>query len=169
MDIKIYEKNESFSVTCYGVGQGLFTVVEFNLNGNKHCYIFDCGGDNMYVNGKVLKAHMLNKYGIWFHDSTHDNYIPGAIDRFIEHVKSEKVIIDFIIISHMHRDHINGLSNLINLLVDVQIMDDFKIYLPNFNISNEADKKFYLSYLAICKTEINDIVFNPIIHTYSAN
>ncbi|MDR2836447.1 MAG: hypothetical protein LBV69_09730 [Bacteroidales bacterium] len=45
-------KNKLFDVICFGVGQGLFTLVTYtDKNNKKSGFVFDCGGDKMYIEG----------------------------------------------------------------------------------------------------------------------
>lgn len=75
--------------TFYPVGQGLFYVGQLNSDqskdsGNRFCFMYDCGSESKNL------------------------YLEKAIDCFVSETKN----IDLCVISHLHRDHYNGLSLL---------------------------------------------------------
>lgn len=108
-------------MTCnfkfYGVGQGLFYSAI--LSENETCvakFIYDCGSDNT--------LHLLTSI-----DNYHKEQSPNMKEFEIE----------FLAISHLHKDHINGLPQLLNLVKPK------KIYLPYFDVQTYTDTfKAYL-------------------------
>ena len=71
------------------VGQGLFYTGQ--LIGGRYNFVYDCGTENKC------------------------SYMSDAIDHFVDKIytRDDKVPdIDFVVISHLHRDHFSGLPEL---------------------------------------------------------
>lgn len=108
-------------MTCnfkfYGVGQGLFYSANLSENETSIAkFIYDCGSDNT--------PHLFASI-----DNYHKEQSPNMKEFEIE----------FLAISHLHKDHINGLPRLLKLVKPK------KIYLPYFNAKTYTDAfKAYL-------------------------
>lgn len=113
----------------HGVGQGLFYTGSI-ANGNFN-FVYDCGSMGV---GKI--------------ESEVKEYLSGF----------EKEI-DFIVISHLHKDHINGLKTL---LKERRVK---KIYLPYFNASKYRDA--FVCYLIVNKIEPSSIEFRILTRLYN--
>ncbi len=99
------------------VGQGLFYTGSL-LNGHYN-FVYDCGSEN---NQKILNEEIKN----------YKNEIKASFNC--------KPIIDFVIVSHLHKDHYSGLYELLrNFRVN-------KIYLPYLGLFNENVLRLYIYY-----------------------
>ena len=105
------------------VGQGLFYVG--SLAHKSFNFVYDCGTDNK------------------------QEYLNSSIDSFIEEIKkdkSDKPHIDFVVVSHLHRDHFSG---LFELACKTNIK---RVYLPYLG----SDRNFIsciLAYVIFCKND----------------
>ena len=101
----------------HGVGQGLFYTADLICNEkNVARFIYDCGSDNT-------------------------QYLDNAIDAYHKEQSSNmgKISVEFLTISHLHRDHVNGLPKLLKFVTPK------KIYLPYFDVKTyEEVFKAYL-------------------------
>jgi beta-lactamase superfamily II metal-dependent hydrolase len=98
-----------FEDTFFPIGQGLFYSGTIHFTGKservwKTSFVFDCGS----ITGK----HVLDRAISKFHKGLHSDYL------------------DFVVLSHLHEDHANGLENLLrpNLRVGA-------VFLPYLNPS----------------------------------
>ena len=71
----------------WSVGQGLFYTGKIQSESKSFNFVYDCGGSN-------------------------EDIISNAIDEYLNYFNPQKEI-DFLIISHFDRDHINGLHHLL--------------------------------------------------------
>lgn len=88
----------------YPVGQGLFYSGQLSCHPYWRCrfnFLFDCGGD--------------------------EPYIGEAVERFVDEIGYDDV--DLCVISHLHRDHYNGLTLLKNK--GIRINNIVLPYLPS--------------------------------------
>ncbi|MDE6505217.1 MAG: MBL fold metallo-hydrolase [Clostridia bacterium] len=99
----------------HSVGQGLFYTGSL-MHGTYH-FVFDCGTENK------------------------QNYVNDCIDNYVKSFSydKEKLDIDFVVISHLHKDHFSGLMHLLH---KAQVK---KIYLPYLG----ENKDFIRSTLAL--------------------
>lgn len=95
------------------VGQGLFYTGIFN---DRSCFIYDCGSSNS------------------------QNHLYEQIDNFESEFKGD---VDFLVVSHMHNDHISGLPKLIE---EYKVN---KIYLPYLGIKNGNLTHLIIAYASI--------------------
>lgn len=105
-----------FKFTFHNVGQGLFysgKVENFN-------FIYDCGTEKNYR-----------------------NYMDKEIDRYVKNELGSKKLLDLLILSHFHEDHISGLDRLLNQVnVDTVIIpyltpvERIVLSLRNINLNN---------------------------------
>jgi hypothetical protein len=86
-----------FTSTFHGVGQGLF----YTLNINNKTIVYDCGSDSKLA---ASREKIIDTY---INKSLVDNYF-----------KEKKI--DLFIISHFHRDHINGIDRLKKVGIDIK-------------------------------------------------
>ena len=99
------------------VGQGLFysgSLFEGNYN-----FVYDCGTDSS------------------------NEYVSKAIQDVCNNRLHGKKTIDFVMISHLHKDHFSG---LVELMSNVQVK---KVYLPYLGEKNETLKKFLIAREAV--------------------
>ena len=83
----------------WSVGQGLFYTGKIQSESKSFNFVYDCGGSN-------------------------ENIISEAIDDYLNDFNPQKEI-DFLIISHFDRDHINGLHHLLKNINKIK-----KIFIP---------------------------------------
>lgn len=102
----------------WGVGQGLFYTG--SLMHGTYNFVFDCGS------------------------KSREFYLKKQINEYIYEWRANRATkphIDFVVISHLHADHINGIYDLLtNCKVD-------KLYLP-YLMGDEVFKKFALAYIS---------------------
>ena len=95
----------------HGVGQGLFYSAKLYENEKEvGCFIYDCGSESTQT------------------------YIKAEVEQFCAEAKR----LDFLVISHLHDDHVNGLPDLLAKVTPE------KIFLPYF------DAKTYKNAFAAC-------------------
>ncbi|MDE6472703.1 MAG: MBL fold metallo-hydrolase [Clostridia bacterium] len=106
-----------------GVGQGLFYTG--SLMHGTYNFVYDCGSESRNF------------------------YLKKQIEEYIEEMRDSintKPHIDFIVVSHLHKDHINGIYDLLTKCsVD-------KLYLP-YIMGDDTFKRFVLAYIAFYDLE----------------
>ncbi|MBD5583558.1 MAG: MBL fold metallo-hydrolase [Clostridia bacterium] len=95
------------------VGQGLF--YSGSLFGGAYNFVYDCGTDSS------------------------SEYLSGAIQDVCNNRLHGKKTIDFVMISHLHKDHFSGLSELMS---NAHVK---KVYLPYLGDGNDTLKKFLIA------------------------
>ncbi|MDE6188800.1 MAG: MBL fold metallo-hydrolase, partial [Clostridia bacterium] len=101
-----------------GVGQGLFYTG--SLMHGTYNFVFDCGS------------------------SSRELYLNKQIDEYVHELSYNRKIkpnIDFMVVSHFHKDHINGIFTLLN---ECNVK---KLYLP-YLMGDDTFKKFVLAYIS---------------------
>ncbi|MDE6095269.1 MAG: hypothetical protein K2G52_03685 [Muribaculaceae bacterium] len=99
----------SFTRTFHSVGQGAFYTEIFDLHDKDFVVVYDCGSET-YISNLSDFFSIKSKFKNLIRDSVfndnryHYNPIDQSVDFSIE--------VDVLIISHFHRDHINGIKHL---------------------------------------------------------
>lgn len=121
MTIKIKHARQQWPV-----GHGFFHSSNIDINNKKYSYIYDCGAKKL-INIK----NMIDKYREMY---------------FLCDNKKDKPIIDMIVISHFHNDHISGIPYL---------FDKFKVENLVMPYLNDKNKIILLCNLAISISDKN--------------
>lgn len=121
------------------VGQGLFYTGSL-LNGHYN-FVYDCGNDNQNI---------LNKEIQLYQDEIDNNC-------------KKKPQIDFVVISHLHKDHYGGLYKL------VQNYRVGKIYLPYLSCSNDVLRLYFYYDLIIDNEQSENLEENLILYRLIAS
>lgn len=126
-----------FNNFCFrAVGQGLFYTG--NLGNGQYNFVYDCGTSSL------------------------DKYLDCQIKDFLHFVQNESHQIDFVMISHLHSDHINGLYRL--LTGGVNVKDLYLPYLGDYG-KNQFVKEFTIAHSIF--SEKSDLTDNDKIAAYS--
>ncbi len=84
--------------TFHPVGQGLFYSAEVLLNSRRMLrYVFDCGSESR-------RAHL---------DSALEEFFGTKTRATFEAIEGDPRRMDLVVLSHLHRDHLNGLPRLL--------------------------------------------------------
>ena len=122
------------------VGQGLFYTGSL-LNG-RYNFVYDCGTDN----GQYLLNEEIQYY-----------------QYEMDHISEGKPKIDFVVISHLHKDHYIGLYKL------VQKFRIRKIYLPYLFCSNDVLRLYFYYDLIIDNEQSENLEENLILYRLIAS
>lgn len=118
----------------FQVGQGLFYGGQIN---NKSCqinFVYDCGQDKANTLSQLISLKdMISNYGAFNQTNT----------------------IDFLVLSHFHEDHINGVNLLLNKF-DVK-----NIFVPYYTNINKEILKFLISLLDLNNSSTRIIIIPP--------
>jgi len=91
-----------FIETFHGVGQGLFYSGIVICNSNRLSFVYDCGSA---INNKRFLEHEIKRF------------------KYFLNKNSKNSILDLLVISHFHADHVSGLEMLLeNLNVDTVVI-----------------------------------------------
>lgn len=109
------------------VGQGLFYTG--SIASGTYNFVYDCGTESK------------------------GSYLSNAIDNYVDEISviNKKPTIDFVVISHLHTDHFNGLYEL-SKQVKIE-----KLYLPYLGEDNLVKKIVLYNELVLNRQEDNDI------------
>ena len=113
-------------------------------------FIFHGVGQGLFYSGSLMDGKFNFVYDC---GSASDTEI------LIDKIESLPKNLDFVAISHLHNDHING---LVKLLEKCEVK---KIYLPYFNFAGY--ESVLLSYMAINGIDVNSSVFKILEYVYS--
>ena len=99
--------------TFFNVGQGLFHYGSIASGADRANYIYDCGASR--------RSRLLNT----------------CIDECVEMIPGNEKVLDVLILSHFHWDHISGLRRLLSRLTRIK-----KVIMPYFT---PAERAFFMA------------------------